>query len=456
MTKKRKNWWIWALVGLLVILLAAQYIKRKNNPSGKEVVVEKVENRTIKEMVFASGKIFPEKEVVISSDVSGEVVALYVKEGDTVKEGQLLAKINPDTYLPTINRGQAAVGSSKAQAEAAATQIQSAMAQLEQAKAQLENAKQINDRNNKLFSDGVISKADLEASQTSYNTSIAAVRSAEAAVTQAKKNENASKYNTQSAKASLDEMKTSLNKTMIYAPASGVISKLNVEKGERVLGTIQMSGTNIMTISNLDAIEVQVEVSENDIVRVSKYNKAEIEVDAFYGKKFSGVVTEIAGSSANSSSSTATTLNSSQVTTFIVKVLMDYASYKDMIKPGQPFPFRPGMSASVSINTNTIEQALSVPIQAVTTRADPSTKSSDKNNDLWEVVFVKSGDTAKMVRVTTGIQDDEFIQIINGLTNNQEIISGPYAAVSRDLNQGDKVRIRKETTVKNDQKEESK
>ena len=228
-------------------------------------------------------------------------------------------------------------------------------------------------------------------------------------------------------------MKTSLNKTFIYAPVDGVISSLNVEKGERVVGTIQMSGTEMMTIANLNVIEVQVEVSENDIVRVSKGDLAEIDVDAFYGKKFSGVVTEIANSSSTASTAAAS-LNSDQVTNFVVKIRMDFDSYKDMIKKGQPFPFRPGMSASVEINTNTESGIVTVPIQSVTTREDPKMKSdtaSKKKANLVEVVFVQSADTAKMVQVKTGIQDDEFIQILEGLKGDEIIITGPYSTVSR-------------------------
>lgn len=440
-TSKRK-WWIFGLVGLVIVLIVVAAINGKNKPKGKGVTFEKVSKRTIKEIVSASGKIFPENEVKISSDVSGEIIGLYVREGDTVKAGQLLAKINPDSYLPSVQRGQASVKSSATQEAVSRSQINSAQAQIDEVNSRLINARQTQQRNKKLFDEGVISKADLEASQAALDGLIALAKSAEAGLKQARENATASVYGTQSAKASLDELKTSLNKTFIYAPVDGVISSLNVEKGERVVGTIQMSGTEMMTIANLNVIEVQVEVSENDIVRVSKGDTAEIDVDAFYGQKFTGVVTEIANSSSAAATATAS-LNSDQVTNFVVKIRMNFDSYKDMIKKGQPFPFRPGMSASVEINTNTESGIISVPIQSVTTREDPAVKKDSLSKtvkaDLVEVVFVHSGDSAKMVQVKTGIQDDEYIQVLEGLKGDEMIITGPYSTVSRLLKQGDKV-----------------
>lgn len=442
---KKKKWWIWALVGLVALLLVAVFVKNRGKKVGTEVTLEKVAPRTIIETVTASGKIYPEKEVKISSDVSGEVIALYVKEGDTVKAGQLLAKINPDTYLPTIRRGQASVASSKAQEASSAAAINSAKSQIAQTEAQLKLAQQTQNRNKQLYNDGVISKADLEASQANLDGLTASLNAAKSALAQASSNAQASKYGTSSAKASLDEMKTSLNKTMIYAPVSGIVSRLNVEKGERVLGTIQMSGTEIMTIANLNVIEVQVEVSENDIVRVQKGNSATIEIDAFYGEKFSGIVTEIANSASSATSSSSSTLNTGQVTNFVVKIRMDYDSYKSKIEKNRPFPFRPGMSAAVEINTEKVENTLAVPIQSVTTRErknkDDKYKrdTTVKSNDLMEVVFLQSGDTAKMVQVKTGIQDDEFIQILEGLKADDVVITGPYSVVSRKLKQGDAI-----------------
>lgn len=455
MAKKNKKWMIWGLVALVLLLIIGTYIKNKSTPKGVEVTVEKVGLHNIKEIVTASGKIFPENEVKISSDVSGEIVGLYVKEGDTVKAGQLLVKINPDSYIPSVKRGQASVKSSQTQEAVSQTQILNARAQLAQVNAQLTNARQIHTRNEKLYDEGVISKADLEASQASLDGLIANKKVAEAGIKQAEQNATASVYGTQSAKASLQELQTSLDRTSIYAPTDGVISSLNVEKGERVVGTIQMTGTEMMTIANLSSIEVQVEVSENDIVRVSKGDSALIEVDAFYGRKFDGIVTEIANSAISATTASAT-LNTDQVTNFRVKIRMSVESYKEMIEPGKPFPFRPGMSASVEINTNVVNNVVAVPIMAVTTREDPDQKNKDKKTDLVEVVFLQNTDTARMVRVKTGIQDDEFIQILEGINEGEMLVTGPYSTVSRELKPGSKINIgaKKSSKDKEENKEE--
>ena len=446
MNNNKRKWWLISLISVVIILIVIAYIKGRQRPKGIGVTTELVTTRDIKEVVTASGKIFPENEVKISSDVSGEIIGLYVKEGDTVKAGQLLAKINPDSYLPSVRRGQATVKGSRAQELASQSQIKMAQAQLDEINSRLENTRKTHNRNTKLYADGVISKSDLEASQSTLDGLIASANSAKAAIKQAQTNASSSQYNTQSANASLDEMKTSLNKTFIYAPVDGIISSLKVEKGERVVGTIQMSGTEMMTIANLSAIEAQVEVSENDIVRVHKGDSAVIEIDAFYGKKFTGVVTEIANSSTTASSlstSGSTSLNSDQVTNFIVKVRLNYVSYKSLIKPDEPFPFRPGMSVSVEINTKTEKNVLAVPIQSVTTRENPSfSKEALKNGkkaDLIEVAFIQKGDSVNMIPVQTGIQDDEYIYIKQGLQKGDRVVSGPYSAISRTLKQGDKV-----------------
>ncbi len=446
MNKNKRKWWLISLISIVIILIVIAYIKGRQRPKGIGVTTELVNTRDIKEVVTASGKIFPENEVKISSDVSGEIIGLYVKEGDTVKAGQLLAKINPDSYLPSVRRGQATVKGSRAQEMASQSQIKIAQAQLDEINSRLENARKTHNRNTKLYADGVISKSDLEASQSTLDGLIASANSAKAAIKQAQTNASSSQFNTQSANASLDEIKTSLNKTFIYAPVDGIISSLKVEKGERVVGTIQMSGTEMMTIANLSAIEAQVEVSENDIVRVHKGDSAVIEIDAFYGKKFTGVVTEIANSSTTASSLSttgSTSLNSDQVTNFIVKVRLNYASYKSLIKPDEPFPFRPGMSVSVEINTSTEKNVLAVPIQSVTTRENPAfSKEALKNGkkaDLIEVAFIQKGDSVNMIPVHTGIQDDEYIYIKQGLQKGDRVVTGSYSAISRTLKQGDKV-----------------
>lgn len=445
MTKKNtRSRWLIALGIIAIGLIVISIIQQKRRPKGVGVTTDLVTKHDIREIVTASGKIFPENEVKISSDVSGEIIALYVREGDTVKAGQLLAKINADTYLPSVQRGEASVKGSKAQENISDTQIKAARAQLEEVNARLANARKTHERNKKLFSDGVISQADLEASQSNLDGLIASAKSAAASLKQAEENATASKYSTMSAKANLDELKTSLSKTFIYAPVDGVISSLSVEKGERVVGTMQMSGTEMMTIANLSSIEVQVEVSENDIIRVEKGDSATIDVDAFYGRKFKGVVTEIANSAASTGSQTSASvsLNTDQVTNFIVKIRMDFNTYKDMIIKGKPFPFRPGMSASAEINTKTEYDVLSVPIQAVTTREDPAVKSGKnkgKKAELIEVVFVQQGDSVNQVPVKTGIQDDEYIHILSGVKEKDRVVTGSYSIVSRTLKQGSKV-----------------
>ncbi|HAV28916.1 MAG TPA: RND transporter, partial [Saprospirales bacterium] len=320
-------------------------------PKGIEVTVEEADNRTILEKVTASGKIFPETEVKISSDVSGEIVELYVQEGDSVYIGQVLAKIDPDTYESTVERGRASVNSAKANKAASATQIESSKAQIQQIQAQLTNAKTVQDRNVKLLSEGVISQVEFDQSLSALQGLVANMRSAEATLESAKKNVEGASYSVQSAEATLREMRTSLSRTIIKSPTNGIVSSLSVEQGERVVGTIQMAGTEMMRIANLSAMEVQVDVSENDILRVSLNDKVDIEVDAYLDRKFSGYVTEIANSASNIGG--AASLNTDQVTNFVVKVRVDSESYKDLLGPNKRYPFRPGMSASVDIRTET-------------------------------------------------------------------------------------------------------
>ncbi|HNE29195.1 MAG TPA: efflux RND transporter periplasmic adaptor subunit, partial [Saprospiraceae bacterium] len=310
---KRRRTLLYVLIGLLGLLIVAAAIKARQKPKGEEVTAEKVQRRTIRETVSASGKIFPETEVKISSDVSGEVIEMYVKEGDSVTVGQVLAKIKPDEYQSAVERGEAAVSSARAQREISSTNVQGSSAQIEQlradrnrASAQLEAARKSHERNQKLFNEGIISAADYEASLSNFRamesglaSAEAMLKSAESSLASARENVRVAEYGINSAQASLKELRTSLQKTIITAPVSGIISKLSVEKGERVLGTIQMTGTEIMRIANMQSMEVQVDVSENDILKVSVGDTAEIEVDAYLGEKFTGRVTEIANSASN-------------------------------------------------------------------------------------------------------------------------------------------------------------
>lgn len=450
MTKRKSNnRLIYILLVAVVALVALAIWRNQSKPKGEKVIVEKVTKRTIQERVAASGKVFPQTEVKISSDVSGEVVELYVKEGDSVVTNQLLARIDPDAYQSQVERGVAGVNSSKAQKANAGAQIETYKAQKEQIKAQLDNARDIHKRNEKLRKDGVISQADFETSLSNLNALEANYRAADSNIKSAEQTLKAAQFSVESAEATLKELQTSLRRTTIYAPVSGIISKLNVEKGERVVGTIQMAGTEMMRIANLNAMEVRVEVSENDIPRVSMGDDAEIEVDAYLGRKFKGKVTQIANSSTTTGVTSA--LTTDQVTNFEVRINIDPASYLDLVSSNKLHPFHPGMSASVEINTETEKDAISIPIQAVTTRDKDENKhkapkkegeeedEEKKAADLLEVVFVCSADTVKMVEVTTGIQDDTYIQVLSGLHENDEIVTGPYTEVSRKLKQGMKV-----------------
>ncbi len=454
---KSKNKLVFILLGLITLLIIVAVVKSKSKTKGEKVSVEKVEKRTIKEKVSASGKIFPETEVKISSDVSGEIVELYIEEGDSVSIGQLLARIDPDQYQSQVERGIASVNNSKAQLANARSGIQRSKAQLTQAKAQKEqieaqisNTRAIHERNIGLHKDGIISDSDFETSlsnlrvlEANLRSSEANVKSSEANLESAKQSAKAAEYTVKSTEASLRELKTSLRKTTIYSPNNGIVSMLNVEKGERVVGTSMMSGTEMMRIANLDAMEVQVDVSENDVLRVSLMDTVEIEVDAYIDRKFEGTVTEIANSASNTATASLTT---DQVTNFVVKIRINPNSYADLITPGNRSPFRPGMSASVEINTRTEIDVLSVPIQAVTTREKEENKKKGKakkakedlnTDELREIVFICRGDSAIIAEVKTGIQDDDYIQILSGLQVGDEVVTGPYSAVSRKLEDGD-------------------
>ncbi|MBA2407558.1 MAG: efflux RND transporter periplasmic adaptor subunit [Chitinophagales bacterium] len=434
----RKNRLLVFLIAIVAILLIVLVVGKKQGWIGKgkamEVSAEKISKRTIIERVSASGKIYPQLDVKISPDVSGEVTELYVREGDSVKQGMLLAKIKPDIYKAILDRAIAALNTAKAnalQAKASGMQVQ----------AEFDRAEKNYNRNKELYDQKVISQADWEVIEAGY-------KSAQANNEGAKMSARAAEFSVQSAQASVNEAREDLSKTTIYAPNEGIISQLNIEKGERVLGTTQMEGTDMMHISNLDAIEARVDVSENDVLRVNMGDTAEIELDAYPEKKFKGVVNQIA----NSARSTLTG-QSEQVINFQVKILLLKNSYKELIEnEGRRYPFLPGMSASVDIMTNKVMNIMAVPIQSVTTREDTSTVvraemvSSDneikKNNDSPdEVVFVIDDGEARYKKVTTGIQDDEFIAIRSGLMGQEQIITGPFSAISRMLKNGDPVEV---------------
>lgn len=439
MTERNRKKLVWGLVIAIVALMVAAVYRAKTRKLGEEVEYAEVEKRTITERISASGKIFPEKEVKISSDVSGEIVELFVMEGDSVRAGEILVKIDPDTYLSAVSRGEAALNDAKAQKAINEANVENSKAQLEQIQVQLNNAEKINERNESLFEEGVISEADLEATQTTYDQFRSNLKAAKASLASARKSVEAATYRIKSAEASLAELKTSLSRTTIAAPIDGVVSRLNIEQGERVVGTIQMTGTEIMRIANLSIMEVQVEVSENDILNVEVDDEVEIEVDAFLDRTFTGRVTEIAAS-ANTQGAMA--LTSDQVTNFVVKIRIHSESYSDLLNKRHEVPFKPGMTATVDILTQKAEDVLSIPIQAVTTRERD--KSDGTDDDLMEVVFVVKGDTVAMSEVTTGIQDDEYIEVSQGLEEGETIVAGPYSAVAKKLEEGDHVHKKEE------------
>jgi len=442
MTKPKNKKRRWLIVVLLIAILGlAAYLfwKSKQKPKGEEVTTEKVEKRTIKETVTASGRIFPETEVKISSDVSGEIVQLLVEEGDSVVAGQVLAKIDPEAYLSAVERGEASLNSTKSSLANSRAMIENSIAQKEQIYANLLNAQKVHERNGKLMEDGVISQVEFEQSEVNLQALEANYKAAQANQKSSEQSAKGAEFQIKSSEAGLKELKTSLNRTTIKAPTNGIVSSLSVEQGERVVGTIQMTGTEMMRIANLNAMEVQVEVSENDILKVAVGDDVDIEVDAYVDTKFKGDVTEIANSAANASSVTgAVTLNTDQVTNFIVKIRVNAESYASIVNAVNRYPFRPGMSASVEIFTNEEDGVLTIPIQAVTIR--DVNKDKDGEEKMEEVVFLYEADTARMIPVEVGIQDDEYIQIISDLAVGSEIISGPYSAISKTINEGTELR----------------
>lgn len=439
--KKSKKWWIIGGILLLLGLLIAAYFKGKSAKVSTKVEADSVTKRTIYETVSASGRIFPEKEVNISSDVSGEIVELYVAEGDSVKAGQLLAKIDPEALLSAVDRGKASVNTSKSQLANAKAQLQSTKAQREQILAQVENVRKTHERNKQLFKDGIISAGEYDQSVSSLKQAESNLRAADANITSSNQNIEGATYAVTSAQASLKELRTNLNRTSIKAPTTGVISKLSVEKGERVVGTAQMTGTQLMRIANLQEMEVQVNVSENDILRVSVGDKVDVNVDAYLEHVFKGVVTEIASSASNIG--TNQSLSTDQVTNFVVKVRIDSDSYTSLMKSGRSHPLRPGMSASVDIFTDQKSDVLTIPIQAVTVREGTDIDKNGKKV-LDEVVFVIEADTVKKINVRTGIQNSEHIVVTDGLQEGDQVVQGPYSIVSKTLKQGDAVSIKKE------------
>jgi HlyD family secretion protein len=426
---------------LLVLLIVAKFTGLIGGEQIEKITVEKAGSKKVVETVTASGKIQPETEVKLSSEVSGEVTELLVKEGDVVKKGQLLCKVRPDVLQSGYERAVASYNSQKAS-------VAASQQQLIQTQANFVNAEGIYKRNVELYNKKVISVSEFDAAKAAYLT-------AKANLASAKENVTGAKFGLEQNGANVKEAGANLAKTTIYSPVDGVVSKLSIELGDRILGTSQMAGTEIMRISNLTTMEVNVDVNENDINRVNVGDSASVEVDAFADKKFKGVVTEIASSS--TSVGTAST-SVDQVTNFSVKVRLIADSY-NTVKGGAkdlPSPFRPGLSATVDIESES-ETALAVPIQSVFTSdkdksTDPmanagndqnqdkqKTKLTDKKVKQFVYLFDSKTSTVKQAEVTTGIQNDQFIIVKTGLKDGQEIVSGPYSAIQNKLKDGMKV-----------------
>jgi len=438
--------WILIGLGVLIVVLIVGKLMAGSSDTGVKVAVEKVVKRTIIETVNASGKVYPEIEVKVSPDISGEIIELNVQEGDSVRKGQVLARIYADVY--SSQRDQAASQVAQSQATVA-----NSAASLEALRAQLDQDKTVYNRNKELFDQKVISKAEFEQYETKY-------RSSQAQLNAALQNIRSLQAGVQGTRTQLTMANKNLGRATLVAPMSGVISMLNVKKGERVVGTAQMAGTEMMRVADMSALEVRVDVGENDIVKIGIGDSADVEVDAYNNRKFKGIVTQIASSTKGGGLAAQAT---NDVTNYEVHIRLDPSSYTDLMDPSKPkkFPFRPGMNASADIKTKRKDGVVAVPITSVAARVKGSDQNLDEkkketnkdsdentddqssvNDDLEEVIFIvrPDGKVEKKI-VTTGIQDINYIEVLTGLTGNEEVVSAPYNAISKTLRQGTKVTV---------------
>jgi HlyD family secretion protein len=405
MAKKKKSiWWIAAAVLIVILMIASKTCKKDTTPV---VETSKVERMTITETIPANGKIQPVTEVKISPDVSGEIVELHVKEGDQVRKGDLIIKIKQDIYLSAVDQAMASVNSARAS--------------YKQQQAQTLRAKQNYDRYAKLYELRTVSKAEYEAACAEWDV--------------AQQQLDGAKYNISSAEARLKEARENLVKTTIYSPMDGIISKLSVELGERVVGTSQMAGTEMFRVADFSQMEVLVDVNENDIIRLNPGDSAQITVDAYTDRTFYGVVTEVANSS-----KTSATAGLDQATTFEVKVRISPESYIDLLAENSA-PFRPGMSASVQIQTSKAENVLALPVSAVTSRSDLG-----ESGKAFVFTYSAKDQTVHPVAVKTGLQDMTHVQITDGLSDTSVVVTGPFAAISKTLKDGSKVKTSQSKT----------
>ena len=427
--KKRSNKTLYWVIGIMVIalILLIVFMKSKGD-DGLKVAIEKAGRHTITQTVSATGKIYPENEVKISPEVSGEITLLTIEEGDSVHKGKVLVKINPAYYSSMVNQQEAALEQTRASATNSAQMMS-------QAESQFDLAKATYNRNKKLYEEKVISALEFEQSEASF-------KSAKASLDAAKASTSGGAYGVKGAQAMLSQARVTLDKTKVIAPANGVISQLNVKLGERVVGTAQYAGTEMLTIADMSRIEVRVDVSETDITKVKTGDTASVETDAYRGRKFTGLVSKIAVSSKSAAMS-----STDQVTNYVVHIFILPSSYEDLAAslPKGKFVFKPGMSASVEIHTNRQDNILSVPVNAVTTRdwSDSIKRkhAEEKTETIRQVVFVYDSKTKQVSLrdVKTGLQDNTFLQITEGLKEGEEVVVAPYGAIARIL--ADKAKV---------------
>ncbi|MFN8321533.1 MAG: efflux RND transporter periplasmic adaptor subunit [Chitinophagales bacterium] len=441
-----------ALAALMAVAVVGKKLSWFGGGDVLEVAIEKVVKRSLIETVTASGKINPETEVKLSSEVSGEVIELNVHEGDSVKKGKLMAVINPSIYEAVVTQATAGMNQVKAS-------LSSARATAIQAKVGLDNAKRNFERNKQLHDEKVISDAEFEASKLQFDQANANYETAQEQV-------NASSFSVKSAEAQLSQAVDNLKKTKIFAPMDGIVSLVNVKLGERVVGTAQMAGTEIIRIADLNNMQAEVDVNENDVLRITVGDTADIEVDAYINKKFKGVVTQVSYSATNTITSA---ISTSQATNFTVKMKLIKESYADLIQPqlGKKYPFRPGMSATVDIKTESKENVITVPIQSVTTREEKDLKAKDEDlaksgkaskanaedkKQVKELVFVTENGKVKAKEVKTGIQDANYIEILSGLNEGETVVKAPFKLISKTLKDGSSVKVVEEKDLFKGQK----
>jgi HlyD family secretion protein len=428
--KKKTIWWI--VIGLAVFLTAIVVISKNSGDDGVKIVTEKASLQTIVVTVTASGKIYPETEVKIAPEVSGEIILLNVAEGDSVKKGDVMVKINPAIYNSMVNQAAASVDQTRANASNSTDMIA-------QAESQYDLATKTYLRNKKLFENKVISQSEFDQAEANF-------KSAKATFDASKASASGGGFGIKVAQAGLIQAQENLQKTTISAPTGGIISELNVKKGERVVGTAQMAGTEMLTIADMSRMEVRVDVSETDITKVKVGDTTFIETDAYRNRKFTGVVSKVGVSSVKS----ATTSNVDQVTNYTVHIFILPSSYADLSAASGKgrFPFKPGMSASVEIRTKVLENTLSVPVNAVTTRdwsdSVKNLKIAANTADAIRTVVFVYNDKLKEVNmrdVKVGQQDNKYIQVTEGLKEGEQIVTAPYGAIARTLADKTKVKV---------------